>query len=119
MFESTSGHRFGGYTGVSWISDQSGKYLVDNNSFIFSLTHKRKFKVTNTTYSIHCCSSYGPIFGNGCDIAIYDNSNSNNSSYSNFGTAYSKEEIQDPKNYLAGSYNFTLKRMEVYQVIIN
>ena len=115
FIESTLGYRFGGYTTVSW--DQSiNNYKSDANSFIFSLSHKRKFKVTNTQYSIYSHSSNGPTFGGGCDFIIYNDCNLNNSCYSNFGHSYSKEEIQDPKTYLAGAYNFTVKRIEVYQV---
>lgn len=114
FIESTLGFRFGGYTTVSW--DQSGNSKSDANSFIFSLSHKRKFKVTNTQNSIYCYKDYGPIIGGGHDIYISNDCNLNTSSGSNFGHSYSKEEIQDPKTYLAGANNFTVKRIEVYQV---
>jgi hypothetical protein len=37
-------------------------------------------------------SVYGPCFGGGSDLCIYDNCNQNNSSYSNFPYAYGKNE---------------------------
>jgi hypothetical protein len=37
-------------------------------------------------------SSYGPIFGGGSDLIIFDNCNSNQSSFSNFPHSYGKNE---------------------------
>ena len=49
-----------------------------------------------------CNNNYGPIFGSGNDLVIFDNSNQNNCSFSNLGTSYGKSEDGD-KTSLAGS----------------
>ena len=55
---------------------------------LFSLTLNAKFTDTNTGQSIYHNNSYGPRFGGGHDIIIYDNSNTNKNSYANIGHTY-------------------------------
>ncbi len=42
-------------------------------------------------YLIYCNSTYGPTFGNGHDLVIHDQCNSNRSSYANFPHQYNFE----------------------------
>ena len=72
----------------------------------------------NSTYAICCTSSYGPTFGGGLDIYISSDSNSNTTSYSNFGHTYKHADYQcgteKAKSILAGSYNFQTLEVEVF-----
>ena len=79
--------------------------------------------------SIYAYSSYGPTFGSGFDLCKNFNLFINiyldvcggmttNSNYSNFGTAYdlpkNSKYTGNKQHYLTGSYNFTVKEIEVF-----
>jgi len=117
FIESSNGLKFGGYTTTNW--DQSNTYKNDKNAFIFSLNKKRMFLCSNPINAIYCGSAYHITFGGGHDIYLVDSLNA--SSYSNFKHSYGKNDTieGDSKSYLAGSYNFTPKEVEVYKVIIS
>ena len=105
---------FGGFTTKSWAGN--GAYVYDPKAFIFSLTHMAKFnKQKSESHSIYCGPSYGPIFGGGNDIIIYDNCNSS-SNYSCGDYTYDLPQGVDNKTYLAGAKNFKVKDIEVYSV---
>lgn len=116
LIENTMGKRFGGYTNLKWNSNNA--YLTnDPKGFIFSLDNMTKFMCSNQTYNIYGAASYGPTFGGGHDIYISDNSSSNNSSYCSFPHSYGSGTIPGGSNfYITGSYNFTVKDIEVYLV---
>jgi len=113
-----SSYIFGGFTAVSW--DSSSDYKSDPNAFIFSLTNKEnkpvKMKVDTERheYAIRCYSECGPIFG-GHDIRIYNNGKS----CSDLGDCYSHpqyaEGTKEANSFLAGSRNFQLDEIEIYQ----
>ncbi len=87
MIKTTAGHTFGGFTTISWGS--SGNNKNDTQSFLFSVDKQTKYPIVKDyQYAINSSSSYGPIFGNGFTICVYDNSNSNTSSYVSGGNAY-------------------------------
>jgi len=65
-------------------------------------------------YSILCSTSLLVGFGGGHDFSLSNNCNSVNTSYSNFG--YSYDTNGKPTEFLTGSYNFTVKEIEVYKV---
>jgi hypothetical protein len=67
--------------------------------------------------AIYCQSSYGPTFGGGHDFRIYDQSNANSSSYSNFDYSYENRTGYEKTTVLAGAYNFTVKELEVFSVV--
>ncbi|XP_078345652.1 uncharacterized protein LOC144631135 [Oculina patagonica] len=96
---------FGGYTDVSWHS--SGGYTPASNAFIFSLYNAQGYnpvKLTqyqNQQHAMYKGSNYGPMFGSGQDIRIYDNALSNQNSYTRCGGTYSV-----PSGYSAGGCTF-------------
>jgi len=75
---------------------------------------------TNGSSAIYCHTSYGPIFGNSTanDIYIASGSNANQTSTSNFGSAYKHADYQystdKAKTILAGSNNFQTLEIEVF-----
>jgi len=74
--------------------------------------------VTRPSKAIYRISSYGPTFGNGHDIYIVNNANSNTNSYSDFGYYYSVPSgVQDKKTILAGTHKFTPDEVEVFYLI--
>jgi hypothetical protein len=111
-----SSYIFGGFALVNW--ESSFKFKSDQNSFLFSLTNKdnqpSKMRQINTTKSILCHSAYGPTFGDN-DIYICDSSNSTENSFSNLGRSYQHPQPSQGQSYLAGSFQFQLSEIEVYQ----
>jgi hypothetical protein len=68
----------------------------DQKAFIFSFVNKenKPFLVFSIGgYAIICNSSYGPTFG-GYDIYISSDSNSNQTSHSNFGHTFKHADYQ-------------------------
>ena len=118
-----NGFIFGGFTTATW--DSSGQYKSDSNAFLFSLTNKdnqpckMKIKPNRQQNAIGCFSSFGPKFGGGYDINITADSNTKNGSYSKLGNTYTHPQYtvgtNEAKSFLAGSDNFLLSEIEVYQ----
>ena len=84
------GKTIGGYSHYEWKSD--GSYV--NNSgrrvCIFSLDMMEKFVPQGDEKLIYRRKDYGPTFGGGNDIRIYDGCKDNNSSNANFPTTFNR-----------------------------
>ena len=62
------------------------------------------------------------LFGAGHDLCIYNDCNIYNNSYSNLGNCYELPngyayKSNEARNYLAGSYSFTVDEIEVFKLI--
>jgi len=73
----TQGSVYGGYTSLAWQSPSSYEWKQDDKAFLFQLPHScqklcRKFPSQKTNYSIYHNSSYGPSFGGGSDLELFD-----------------------------------------------
>ena len=106
-------------------STGSCRYVSSSKSFLFSLYNingyapvKVNIKSSRDSKAIYTCSRYGPTFGNGHDLHIYNNAASNRNSYTYCGYTYHL-----PPGYLAhhsscrfyaGSYKFTPTDAEVF-----
>jgi len=67
--------------------------------------------------AIYIHATYGPTFGNGWDIHIANNANSNNNSYSKFGEYNDypvPSGVQDRYTILAGTTYFSPDEVEVF-----
>ena len=104
-------------------------YYYDSQAFLFSLVNKPgwapvKLPQTGTysyynSHSIYDCSSYGPTFGGGWDIVIYDYASSSDNSYTNLGYTYSPPSGYSygstfTQTFLAGTYQFTPDEVETF-----
>jgi hypothetical protein len=121
IIETTTGFIFGGFTPAAW--DSSGGYKSDNSqtSFLFSLKNPRnsspqRFRLSNVSNAIYCHSIYGPVFGNGCDIVVWNGCNANTNSNSNFGTGYVNDTGIAGNQVFTGERNFTVKEIEVFAI---
>lgn len=113
----TSGRKFGGYTTQSWLQHSaSSSYARGQGSFIFNLSKNKKFGLVNqiNTNAIYKHNSYGPTFGGGHDIVLYNSCKSNNNSYCNKNSYNSGETNILGEN---GTTKFQVTSYEVYQVI--
>lgn len=114
LCESTSGKRFGGYTSISW--DLKNTLYSDSHSFLFSLDNNKKYS-QGINKVIYCGNNHGPHFC-GPSLGLIWNEDGtfigeNQSSH----FTLSKDHYKVPVNELSGADKFTLKTMEVYQVI--
>jgi hypothetical protein len=117
LIKTVAGHTFGGFTTISWDSNSGSKN--DTQSFLFSVDKQTKYPIVNSYGSAICCnSSYGPIFGNGHTICVYDNSNSNTSSYVRSANAYNIPNGANGSHSILtdGNNNFQTTEIEVYLV---
>lgn len=121
IIQTTNGNIFGGFTNAAWSS--SAGYVTDTGAFVFSLINNenkpRKFQIKNGGSAIYNSNSYGPTFGGGHDIRITDNSNINSNSLSNLGYSYDSlytYGTNEARSFLAGSYNFQVREIEVFQI---
>jgi hypothetical protein len=123
IVKSTSGNIFGGFTSVEWNSISQWQY--DKTAFIYSLVNKENRPLifehsSSDKNSIGLNSNFGPVFGFGCDFAIYDISNTNTNSYSKLGKTYNHPEFpfdsEKAKTFLAGTHKFQVEEIEVLQM---
>jgi len=113
---------FGGYTSYPWGKDN--KYHSALDSFLFTLTNiyninPTKFPSKNDQKEVYHHSSYGPLFGGGHDLGIYNNF-LNKGGWSDF--PYSYEDILGKgRSIFTGKDNnndnkFKIKEIEVFKV---
>ncbi len=114
LVETTSGHRFGGYTSECFESPNLYFDKKDNLSFVFSLDKMRIYDVIKGKYAISCDKNYGPYFRDD-QICVVDEFFSNES-----GTCIKGKGFNTTKNYELnfGKKYFKIKRLQVFQVKI-
>ncbi|CAH3134149.1 unnamed protein product [Pocillopora meandrina] len=113
---------FGGYTDVSWGLSGSCRCSYARKAFLFSLNNIKGYnpvKLTQYRYqhdAMCSCSRYGPIFGWGRDIIIYNDAVNNQGSYTECGgtyknpTGYSSGDCK----FFTGAFRFTPSDIEVF-----
>jgi len=118
---------FGGYTPLSWNSNNGYTPDPSNQSFLFSLSNpSNKFlgqKIPNqgthsnyTSYTIFGHVSYGPTFGAGNDIRICANSNVTAGSLTNLCHSYGDPNVgvYGANTFFCGQYSgFLVTEIEV------
>jgi hypothetical protein len=113
------------FTKIAWYQSQS--YGADSSVFIFSLINKEntplKMDIKSDKYAnaVYFHPNHGLTFGAVHDLQIADFSNNNRNSYSNLSHSYKFEKYtygtNEAKQFLAGSYNFKVKEIEVFQMV--
>jgi len=108
----TTGHVFGGYAGISW--SRVPDFYSSSTSFLFQLRpsfgqYKIKEKEVNAIYHQDI---YGPVFGSGFDLMVYDLA-LNNSMSMIYPKAYdfSRGDLNGVKRY------FQVKDYAVFEAI--
>ena len=119
---------FGGYINGNWSCDsnyfQNNIYGSDSKAFIFSLININQqpliMKCFNATQAYFKSSQKLICFGMS-DILIANNANENINSMSNLGWNYAHPEYKrgslEAKTFLAGTNNFQVKEIEVYELL--
>jgi len=113
---------------ISSLAPHGCAYRYDSKAFLFSLVNKPgwapvKFYQTgqysSASHATASCSSYGPIFGGGHDICIYNYASSNRDSYANLGYTFgpprgSSYGSSFAQAFLAGTYKFQPNEVETF-----
>ena len=101
-------------------SDSITGYGATPNAFIFSLDNKEgrgpfKSAVWRPSVAIYKLSDFGPTFGQGHDIKIANNANSNSQSHSDSGNSYTVPSgVSNRRSILAGTESFSPDEIEVF-----
>ena len=122
LYKNDKGNIFGGYSSIDWTSD--GNYHPAPNSFIFTLTNihntdPTRFLTKNPNEGVHHSSSYGPTFGEYCDLGITSDFINSDSS-SDFPCRY-VDTLGKGKSIFTSDFNnnngsFRLKEIEVFKL---
>ena len=115
LIKTSNNYRFGGYTEAQWESSLNTIWKTDENSFIFSLDNKKKYKCINSSKSICCNANDGPCFGYGCDIGIRDNFLSHNKNFNSTPSTYKTSKKYELNN---GDKYFNISELEIYKLTI-
>ena len=115
---------FGGYARKQWCNDLKSAYIADANAFLFSLVNEDDEPIlmdtSDETTSLTSYYKYGPTFGAGNDLLVYNESNTKRASYSNLGYTYKHPKYPykstQAKHFLAGSFLFSVAEIEVFQI---
>ena len=116
LVETSNGRRFGGFTSLSWKSND--QWVNDPCACVFSFDNHKKYKLLLPQYSYYGVPGYGPHFGDNDQLGFYNGGSStgflDTIHTANFGTKTydinSIEEITLTKTYV-------MNKFEVYQVI--
>ena len=71
LVETSDGRRFGGFTSLSWKSNN--QWVNDPCACIFSFDNHKKYKLLLPQYSYYGGAGYGPHFGAGDQLGFYNN----------------------------------------------
>ena len=73
LIRTTKNKIFGGFTPLNWSQKEGLETDINNRTFVFSLSLKKKFNlIKKDGYAIYCSKLYGPEFGN-CDFRLKKN----------------------------------------------
>ena len=116
LVETSNGRRFGGFTSLSWKSNN--QWVTDPCACIFSFDTHKKYKLLLPQYSYYGGSDYGPHFGAGDQLGFYNNGGStgflDTIHKANFGTkTYDIPSIEE----ITLTNTYVMNKFEVYQVI--
>ena len=115
IIKSDSGYLFGGYSKIGFKTNIENKELIDNHSFLFSITKQKIYPVINNMPVIcHYSNYFGLCFYQ--SIYFYDSfRNKNWNRISNLITKHFNG-IKDIYEINGGKDVFKIKELEVYQL---
>jgi hypothetical protein len=124
----TENYIFGGYTPVVWNSRNAWVPDPSMKTFLFTIRNPhnlspRIFTMAQPENAIADHGSYGPSFGYGYVIYVCDECNFSKSvsadCYTNLANNFVNDTGIPGKAVFTGSYNFTVKEIEVFEVKLN
>jgi hypothetical protein len=117
LIKETNGKIFGGYSDQTFGEDK-GKPTKD--AFLFSISNKEMYPnkpENNGQTPLGSTSGYLFLFGWGQnDLAVYENCNTNTSSYSGTFGHYYDNKGRTKTEFVGSEYSFKVSELEVYEV---
>jgi hypothetical protein len=119
---STNDCIFGGYTPLAWSSRDESVSDPSLKSFVFTIKNPHNLPPTilkqqQEGNAIHQYGQRGPVFGQGHTLSVCDQCHTSDGSYSNFGSTYANDAGIAKDQVLAGTRNFTVEEIEVFEVV--
>ena len=118
LIEDENGNKFGGYTEALWNTEKVDGvfYKSDVTAFLFSLTNKMKFRVSNTEKAIHSGSDF--ILGFNKDLVVKNHCLHQEGVFSAFPDAYSNGSFTTSLKDLIGNEKneIKIKELEVFEI---
>ena len=124
IIKNDKGNIFGGYASISWVLEKDDKDYSAPESFLYTLTNifniePTKFPSKKDKKEIRCYPSYGPLFGYGTDLGLYEDF-INQGGWSNFGESFS-DIIGKGRSIFTGDSNnnnvkIKIKEIEVFKI---
>ena len=116
LVETSNGRRFGGFTSLSWKSND--QWVKDPCACIFSFDNHKKYKLLLPDYSYYGGPGFGPHFGANDQLGFYNNGGGtgflDTIHSGNFGTkTYDIPNIEE----ITLNNTYIMNKFEVYQVI--
>ena len=116
LIKTTNNKIFGGFTPLNWKSQGGLINDLKNQTFIFSLNLKKKYKmIKKNGYGIDCAIVYGPNFGN-CDFYVEENMKKG-ASYANQDCSFLSNNNLELIGKKGEFQDFEVDELEVYKVI--
>ena len=116
LVETSNGRRFGGFTSLSWKSND--QWVKDPCACIFSFDNHKKYKLLLPDYSYYGGAGFGPHFGNSDQLGFYNNGGGTGF-LDTIHTGYFGTKTYDIPNMeeITLTNNYIMNKFEVYQVI--
>ena len=117
IIQSDNGYTFGGYSKIGFKTDNNqGNYLIDNNSFLFSMNLRKIYpSIKDKTVICHIGDQFGLCFNS--SLIFYDNymTTGNNVIYPQIKNKFNGLENEYEMN--GGKNSFLVKELEVFQLL--
>ena len=118
IIKSDNNYVFGGYSKIGFKTNNSERfdYLIDNNSFLFSINFKRIYPVINNTKIIcHIKDTYGLCFDSSLVFYDYFMQRNDNVIYSKIREKFNG--LNNDYEMNGGKDKFQCKELEVFQLL--
>ena len=118
IIKSDNNYIFGGYSKIGFKTNNSERadYLIDNNSFLFSINFRRIYPVINNTKIIcHIKDTYGLCFDSSLVFYDYFMQRNNNVIYSKIREKFNG--LNNDYEMNGGKDKFQCKELEVFQLL--
>ena len=120
FIETTKNVKFGGFTSIGFNSKSLS--TIDNNAFIFSIDKKMIYHVKQDKNAIYCNSTYGPCFCGAYDFNIFIFTRKNKFLEAKCHTSKAENNcfnINYDYELNNSEYDFYIKNLEIFQILIN
>ena len=116
IIKSDSGYLFGGYSKIGFKTNNENKELIDNHSFLFSITKQKIYRVINNRPVIcHYKNDFGFCFYQ--SIYFYDSFTKKNGNHISKLMKNNFNGISDIYEINGGKDDFKIEELEVYQLL--